>query len=179
MRDKTRPTLRQRLYEILIQSHDKKLKDFIDKIYGELLECDPDVTQQETQCFALQIAEGGDRNRRTKFVTVYLSNYLNNNRKLGLDTINFIVETYFEEDMEIDRFDAFLDREANHLKTTTIKKMHEVIYLRRKNEHLNLLSTVLRKRLEKSLVQNREYSEAHPFIHSCWLEAAGGCQEIY
>lgn len=179
MRDKTRPKLRQKLYEILIQSHDKKLKDFIDKIYEELLECDPDVTQQETQCFALQIAEGGDRNRRTKFATVYLSNYLNNNRKLGLDTINFIVETYFEEDMEIDRFDAFLDREANHLKTTTIKKMHEVICLRRKNEHLNLLSTVLRKRLEKSLVQNREYSEAHPFIHSCWLEAAGGCQEIY
>lgn len=175
MGEKIRPGLKEKLYDILIENQDKKLQQFIDKIYGELLSSDPDVTQSKTQCFTLQLAEAGDRKRKIHFVEVYFYNYTKNNKKLSTDTINFIVETYLEEQLNLIDFETFVCKEAQHLKTSAIKKLHEVIALRKEKDHIKLLSIILEKRLEKVLSKNKEYAQAHPFLHRDWLQAAGNC----
>lgn len=119
---------------------------------------DPDVTQSKTQCFTLQLAEAGDRRRKIHFVEVYFYNYTKNKKKLSVDTINFIVETYLEENLTLIDFQDFVFKEAHHLKTAAIKKLHEVISLRQEKDHISLLSVILEKRLEKVLGKNKEYA---------------------
>lgn len=82
MGEKLFPTLKEKLYDILIENEDKKIQDFIDRIYGELLSADPDVTNPKTQGFTLRLADSGDRKRKEKFAEIYFYNYTKNNKPL-------------------------------------------------------------------------------------------------
>ena len=64
IRERLFPDLKKRLYAILTEIEDKKLFDFIDRLYEELLSFDPDVIDIETQLSNLKLAEKGNRARK-------------------------------------------------------------------------------------------------------------------
>ena len=59
IQEKMFPDLKKRIYSILLETTDKKIQEFVDKIYENLLVTDSDLTNAETQCFNLQLAELG------------------------------------------------------------------------------------------------------------------------
>ena len=97
IREKLFPDLKKKIYNILLENRDKKIQEFVDRIYEDLLTTDPDLANTQSQCYNLQLAELGSEKRKIKFVEVYYYSYLKNKKKLSSETINFIFDMYLEE----------------------------------------------------------------------------------
>lgn len=179
IRERLFPDLKKRLYAILTEIEDKKLFDFIDRLYEELLSFDPDVIDIETQLSNLKLAEKGNRARKQKFVEVYYYAATKSNKRLTSETINFIMKTYLELKMKLMEIDVFIKREASMFQTQTITKLHEVIFSSGDKSYIALLDVFLERKMDIGLKKSKKYNEINPFVHPDWLEATGNCSEVY
>lgn len=82
------PSLRKQVYELLLQTENKKISSAVDQIFNIMLSSEADLLEDNTQAYNIRLAEKGDDRRKARFAEAYYSHY--RQCRLLPSTINFI-----------------------------------------------------------------------------------------